>query len=173
MWYHWICDDHMWCLLVPPLTASGVAAAHLPSLRHRADAQQNKKSNSNFTSQAVQEQFECHIRGQHWLPQAARATARSSADAQPKKQYSSSQFRQCSGRNSLNVTLDISTDCVSQWDIYRWLTASGGGKVLLLVCIRQGLDWQFSESKLWLPPTFKLTPSICTLVRWQTYAHEN
>ena len=57
--------------------------------------------------------------------------------------FNCSQVRQC--RNSSNVVLVITGS-------YRLSTASGGGKCLLLVCIQQGLDCQFSESELWLPP---------------------
>jgi hypothetical protein len=67
-----------------------------------------------------------------------------------KNSTSSSQVTQC--RNSLNVILDISTDCVSQWDSCRLSTASGEGKCLLLGYMLQGLDCQFSESEWWLPP---------------------
>ena len=70
--------------------------------------------------------------------------------AKKKNSTSSSQVTQC--RNSLNVILDISTDCVSQWDSCRLSTASGEGKCLLLGYMLQGLDCQFSESEWWLPP---------------------
>ena len=90
-------------------------------------------------------------------PPPARADARcqcSAAAPQKKKfnfKFSTSQVTQCR-RNSLNVILDISTDCVSQWDSCRLSTASGEGKCLLLGYMLQGLDCQFSESEWWLPP---------------------
>ena len=81
----------------------------------------------------------------------ARTAACSRAAAPQKKNpSSSSQVMQC--RNSLNVILDISTDCASQWDSCRLSTGSGEGKCLLLGYILQGLDCQFSESKWWLLP---------------------
>ena len=89
-------------------------------------------------------------------PPPARKAARCQCSAaarrrrKKKNSTSSSQVTQC--RNSLNVILDISTDCVSQWDSCRLSTASGEGKCLLLGYMLQGLDCQFSESEWWLPP---------------------
>jgi hypothetical protein len=97
--------------------------------------------------------FICDVR---WFPPRRCRAQQCSGTA---KINSSSQVRPCHGRNSLNVILDISTDCVSQWDSYRWLTVSRGGKCLLLVCSRQGLNCQFSESELWLQPLWLHPPA--------------
>ncbi len=93
-------------------------------------------------------------------------------DCQPESRYRRQTWKlQC--RDNVSVMLDISTSCASQCDSYLWTTVSAAA---------QGQEFATSVhpaaarlSVLWFrvmtAPT--LGPSTCTLVRRQTYAHEN
>ena len=151
MWYsltvRWF---HMWCHCCARRRAPPARRRRRPASRKKKKIQLQVHKSSSAGTACCARRRAPPARRRH-RPAQTRAASAVPRRRKKKNSTSSSQDTQCC-RNSLNVILDISTDCVSQWDSCRLSTASGEGKCLLLGYMLQGLDCQFSESEWWLPP---------------------